>query len=135
MALALLDGSNASIDVSIATASYKCIAAAWTARLVREFSEQTTFCSGGWRARVPGMRQLIGSLAGFASKGSAISDPSVNISTQLPVAMVLTADTGSTFTFSGHVGSDETTMVAAANSGRAIAFESTGAVVTAWVVA
>lgn len=140
MALALLDGSNAAIDVNFSipggsATSFKNIAAVWTARINRDFTEATTFASGGWRSRTPGMRQLIGSLAGFASKGWAGADPLVLMSLQAAIAIVLTADTGCTYTFTGHVGSDETTLVAAANSGRIITFESVGVVVTAWVIA
>lgn len=135
MAIALLDGTNAAIDVTIATVSIKAMAAAWTARMLRDFFEQTTFASGGWRARVPGMKQCLVSVAGFSSKGISMSDPLALFATQAPMASVYTADTSCSITGNFHYGSDEHSYVAAGNSGRVIAGESYGPVTTAWVIA
>lgn len=135
MAYALLNGTQATIDLSFMADSAKCIAASWSARIGREFFDQTTFCSGVWVTRQPGRMQLTGTMSGFGSKGGPLSDPLSLMTGTAPIAMVLTADTGCTYTFSGQVGSNDLTMVAAANAIGGMAYESSGTVVTAWVVA
>jgi hypothetical protein len=81
------------------------------------------------------MRQLTGRAEGYASKGVAYSDPSLNMTSQTGVTIVLTADTSCSFTFVGHVSRAHVGMRAAANSEFALDFESAGATTTAWVVA
>jgi hypothetical protein len=54
MAFALLDGTSSTIDVQItppggSATSAKTWAAAWTARINREFFEQTVFGNNGFR--------------------------------------------------------------------------------------
>lgn len=131
MALGLLHGSLATIDVSLDATSTKCIWGRWFAQFVRGATSITTFCSGGWIEERPGQIQMIGRLDGFASTGTAYSDPLVYITKATPVAFILTADTGKTLTFSGNVFEDSWEVVAAANAGRSIGFRSTGAVVSA----
>lgn len=136
MALALLDGTMAAFDVTIATLSYKCMAAYVSADIVREFTERTTFCSaGGWRSRTPGMKQLIGRIDGFLGKGTAQSDPSVLFASTSPLAFVITFDTGCTVTGSMHAGRVHLGLRAQANSEEGIDFESDGVVTFVWVVA
>jgi len=81
MALSLLDGTNAAIDMVItiasATNSVKCSFGYMSADVVREFTEKTTFCSSGWRSRQPGMKQVVGHLDGFVSKGAAKSQVAI----------------------------------------------------------
>lgn len=134
MALSIIDGTNANIDISIGASSIKCVAGAFSAKIGREFFEQTVFCSGMWVKRQPGRMQLTGMASRFASKGAAYSDPLAFMTSSTAIAFVLTADTSCTYTFSGHVSSDDMTFVAAANATGGIAYESYGAVVTAWVV-
>jgi hypothetical protein len=133
--LSILDGSNANIDLSLDGNSYKCVFNFWTADIVRAFTEATTFCSSGWRSRVPGLKQLVGHAQGYASKGQAISDPSALIAEQSGIPIVLTADTGCTFSFTGHVSRSRTSFRAAENSDAGLDFESTGPVTVAWVLA
>lgn len=134
MAYLFLDGTNANIDATFATNSARSIAGVWSARIAREFFERTVFASGIWKQRQPGMMQLTGVLGKFVTKGGPLSDPLALMVTTAPIAMVLTADTSCSYSFTGHVGSDDQTVVAAANAYGAIAYESYGTVTTAWVV-
>lgn len=134
MALTIIDGSNANIDITIATNSLKCQASYWSADIARDFTEQTTFCTSGWRARLPGLKQLLGAIDGFLGKGVAGANPSIYVASTAAQAYVLTADSGCTFTFDGHAGRVHSGLRAAMNSEFAINFESYGAVTTAWVV-
>jgi hypothetical protein len=140
MALTLLDGTNANIDFAVAvsgsnTTSFKCAFGYMSADMVREMSEKTTFCSEGWRARQPGMKQLVGHLDGFVSSGAVYSDPTIMMSTTTPLAFVFTADTSCTLTGDLHVVRDHMGLRAASNSDRGIDWESSGPVTSAWVVA
>lgn len=140
-AFSLIDGSNANVDISIASASHKCWSTRWMADLVRDFTERTTFCTSGWRSRSPGLKQLIGMVDGFLAQGTdggggpTAVNPASYIASTATAAYVLTADTGCSFTFSGHAGRIHTGVVAALSSEEGINFESAGAVTTAWVVA
>lgn len=140
--LSLLDGTVATIDVSFgygaggtSTTSMKCAFNRISADIVREFTEKTTFCSSGWRSRQPGMKQLIGRLDGFASKGTIYSDPLALFADNTARPFVITVDTGCTLSGNMHAARDHIGLNAAANSERGIDFESTGEVVSAWVVA
>lgn len=136
MAMSLLDGTMAAFDITIATLSYKCMAAYVSADIVREFTERTTFCTtGGWRSRLPGMKQLIGRIDGFMMKGDPKSDPSILFASTASLAFVITMDTGCTITGSLHTGRVHLGMRAQANSEEGIDFESDGVVTFVWVVA
>ena len=135
MPLALLDGSNANIDISFGGTSYKAVFNYWSADLERDFTEATTFASGGWRARIPGLKRLTGRADGYASSGAPQSDPTASgFTSQTATAIILTATTGCTFTFTGYVGRSHIGMRAAQNSEFSLEFESTGSVTVAWVV-
>lgn len=133
MALELLHGSLASIDISLGGTSVKCVFSRWMATIVRGATAATTFCSGGWVEEQPGMRQLLARLDGFASKGTAYSNPLTYITATDTIPVVLTADMGCTLTFEGNVFEDGIELNAAANGGRGISLRSSGAVVAAWV--
>lgn len=142
MALSLLDGTSALIDFSIAydgggssQSSMKCAFNYISADISREFTEKTTFCSSGWRSRQPGMKQVVGHLDGFVSKGTVFSDPLALFATTNAFPFVFTADTGCTLTGSLHAQRDHIGLRAAANSERGLDWESTGAVTSAWVIA
>jgi hypothetical protein len=136
MALQLLDGSNGNILVTINSLPFQCVVNRWSADVVREFTEKTTFCSGGWRSRDPGMKQLIGRLDGYLSKGIAGSDPLALIAADnvngLP--FVLQADTGCYFGGNCHIGLSHAGSNAQLNSEMGIGFESDGVVTTTWIV-
>lgn len=141
MALALLDGTTAAIDMTIAVAggtnqtSLKCAFGYMSADFVREMTEKTTFCSSGWRSRNPGMKQVVGHLDGFVSTGQSYSDPAAMMSGTTPLAFLFTATTSCTLTGNLHVVRDHMGLRAAANSDRGIDWESDGVVTSAWVVA
>jgi hypothetical protein len=137
MATEILDGSNGNILVTINSIEFKCVINRWSADIVREFTEKTTFCTGGWRSRDPGMKQLVGRMDGYLSKGFAGSDPLALIAADdtdgLP--FVLQADTGCYFSGNCHIGLSHAGSNAQLNSEMGQAFESDGAVSTFWVVA
>ncbi len=135
MALTLLSGTSANIDISLAGASVKCSFGMWSATFVRSATRTTTFCSGGWVEEQPGDKQLLFRLDGYAGKGVAHTDPSIYVTASSTTAVILTADTGCTLTFAGNVFEDGVQLVAAANSGRSISGRSSGSVTTAWTVA
>jgi hypothetical protein len=135
MALALLDGSNANIDISLNSISYKCHFGYWSADFERQLNEATTFCGTGWRSYTPGMRGMNGRADGFLGKGVAGADPTASgFTSQTAVPIVLTADSGCTFTGTGFVNRVHTGVRAAGNSEFSLEFAFTGAVTTAWVV-
>lgn len=138
---ALLNGTTAIIDVSMAIGSgsgsptsVKCQFRRWMARITQEMFEQTSFCSGSWRARIPGLRQLIGRLDGYMSIGNVGSDPLAYFQNTLPAPFVLTATTSATISGNAWVTSDENSIEAAANSSRAVDFESYGPCLTSWPI-
>lgn len=135
MAVQIITGSNANIDISIANTSVKCAFASWSFTLTRGATSATTFCSSGWVSEIPGMKQGVGSLIGYSTKGVAYSDPSIWVTSASSLAVILTADTNCSFTMSANFFSDGADLVAAANSARGVSFRSDGVVTTAWVVA
>lgn len=135
MALVILNGSLTTIDATLGAASVKCGFGRWLAQIVRGATRATVFCDNGWVNETPGDKQLIGQLDGYATTGTAWSDPLVWVTASATVAFVLTAHTGCTLTFAGNVFSDGVDVVAAANAGRSVGFRSAGVVTSAWVVA
>lgn len=137
MALQLLDGTNATIDISFNAISYKCVASYWSADLDRQFFESTVFCSGGWVDEIGGKKQLIGRMDGFASSGYAGSDPLALFNTSFQSTgfpFVLTANTGCYISGNANASRVHTGMRAALQSEFAIDFKSKGAVTTVWIV-
>ena len=134
MALSKLDGSNTNIDVSVGGNSLRCWTNFWSANIVRDFTEATTFCDSGWRSRTPGFKQLVGRISGIAAKGVAGTNPATYMASSSTMAFVLTADTGCSFTFDGHVGNVGVAFLASQNSTFGLDYESAGAVTTVWVV-
>lgn len=102
MALALLDGTSASVDFTVAPtsggvqASIKCLLNYISLVYQRATSTKLTFCSGGWEAPIAGMRRGFGHLDGFVSKGSAQSTPLLYFLVDDPLPFLFTADTGCT---------------------------------------
>jgi hypothetical protein len=135
MALTLINAGSGNSDISFGGASYKCITNRFETDDVRQFTEATTLCSTVWVEETPARRQLFGTLIGFLSKGSAISNPTTLMDDIDGVAVVLTYDTGCTKTFTAHVSRSRSSSIATANGEQVYDFRSTGAVTTAWVVA
>jgi hypothetical protein len=136
MALQLLDGSNGNIVVTINSLPFTCVINRWSADIVREFTEKTTFCSAGWRSRDPGMKQLVGRIDGYLSKGIAGSDPLALIAadTVTGLPFTLQADTGCFLSGTCHIGLYHAGSNAQLNSEMSIGFESDGAVTSTWIV-
>lgn len=137
MATTIIDGSNGNILVTINSIEFKCVVNRWSADIVREFTEKTTFCSGGWRSRDPGVKQLVGRIDGYLSKGFAGSDPLALIAADgvAGIAFVLQADTGCYFSGTCHIGLSHAGSNAQLNSEMSVGFESDGPVSTFWIVA
>lgn len=141
MAYALLDGSSANIDFQVAltgstpNTSAKCILSTMSYALRRTTTSKTTFCGTGWVSVTPGNKQMFGVLGGFASVGGPLSDVMALFSLQAPVPFAGTFETGSALTGKLVVTEDASTLVAAANSGRTISYETDGVVASTWVIA
>lgn len=137
--MTILDGTTAAFDFTTGTAasdSWKCVATYAEFNVRRDFIEQTTFCStGGWRERLPILKQVIGRITGFLSKGEAISDPLHLFSGTAGVPFVFTADTGCTLSGNLHAANYRGGMRAQANSEMDLDYESTGSVSSSWTVA
>lgn len=135
MALALLDGTAASIDFTTGATpvSWKGIASYMSIDIGNELFEQTTFNSGGWRARIRGLKQGVGRLAGFLNTGVAVSDPLVLFASSGPTAFVGTYFTGCTLTGSLQPRNYHAGMAAAGNSEMGLDFETYNSVTSAWV--
>lgn len=133
MALDLLQGTSGNVDISVNGISLKCILSYWSADFAKEMGEQTTFCSSNWAKRNPGKKQVTGRADGGLGKNAAGADPTDAWDSDVAVPFVLTADTGCTFTFSGHVTHVHAGVRAAtAATEFSFDFESYGAVVTVW---
>lgn len=144
MSIQLLDGTTAAFGVTFAARSayggsagtaveLKCTATYWSADIMREMFEQTTFCSTGWRSRIGGMKQLIGRIDGFSSTGIVASDPLLYFANNFPIAVVATVTTSCTLTHDAFVNRRHEGMRAAGNSEAGYDYESFGAVTSAWV--
>jgi hypothetical protein len=139
MAYNLLDGSNANIDFQVALTgttpnkSAKCFLSTMSFALRRTTTSKTTFCGTGWVSVTPGNKQMFGVMGGFSSTGDVLADP-LAMFIQAPLPFTGTFDTGSSLSGNLVVTEDANTLVAAANSGRTIAWESSGAVTSIWVV-
>lgn len=75
----LINGTTDTISVTIGTNSlYDCVLGAWRATAVKQYFSQITFCSGGWRSNVGGIKAIDVICSGYLNHGNAISDPLVN---------------------------------------------------------
>lgn len=140
MPLTLLDGTTAAVSMKIGSAQpptveYNCSMRYLSADIVRDFTEATTFCQSGWRTRTPGMKQLVGRMDGYASKGDPSSGAGILTASTVPLNFIFTLDTLCTFTGAMHVGREHFGIQAAAQSERGIDWESAGVVTIAWVIA
>lgn len=140
MALALLDGTNGSVDLGITLSgtvvtSTKAIFGYMTIRIGVEMSAQDVFASGAWRKRLKTNYQATGRLEGFVSSGNPVSDPLSLVGSSGPLPIVATYVTGCTITCSVQFTGDANEVRATANSGRGVDFESWGTVTTTWIIA
>lgn len=149
MAQSLLDGTTAAFsfktdinatDLSAANVSggsypaatstnydeWKCMARYLSLDFDRTLLSRTTFCTSGWMGHVPGLKNIVGRLSGFASKGSTISNPLYLLGTTFGVPMLATLDTSCTVTALIHCSRDHIGLTAQENSEREVTFESDG---------
>jgi len=140
MALQIINGVYAVIDMLIATVSVKCAFKGFSANIQRDYTEQTTACSTQWADELMGRLRLTGQLeGGYVTKGAAYSDPLSWVTSSTPLAMVLQADTGCTLVGSANITGDSSRVMRdataeASKSTRAVPFRSTGSWTTIWVV-
>lgn len=76
--------------------SWKCMANRLSLTISQEFLIRTTFCTGRWVGRTPGLRDINGVLDGFMSQGALISDPMYMFSTVKGIPWIATINTGLT---------------------------------------
>lgn len=136
MALELLDGSSATIDLNMGSApvSWKCAINYFSFDLGRRMEDRTTFCTGGqWASGVPTMKQGAIRADGFLSKGATFSDPMFLFSTTTPVPFVATFFTGCTITGNMHAVGHHSGMRAQGASEMGVSAVTDGAVTSAWV--
>lgn len=115
-----------------ANSLYDCVLGAWRATAAKQYFSQITFCSGGWRSNVGGIKAIDVVAAGYLSHGNAISDPLVNFGTVTGgVACIFQADTNCQLTgnFYVDVGFG---VVAGAASEAVYNCQSVGACATTW---
>jgi hypothetical protein len=149
MALTLLDGTGANIDLMTAVAgtpttankSLKCHAGQVRFTFRKNVLRRSTFCNQSWTTPIPGEKTMFAVVSAFMSIGDPLSDPLV-LFTAAPAApagpeltFVFTAETGSTINGKWIETEDDDTLAAAALGGRQLSFESSGPVTTTWVVA
>lgn len=140
MALTLLDGTDATVDLGVAlsggtsTTSLRCIINAMEYRSGRGFQTAKTLCSGKWESEKPGTNQDFIRVTKFASKGSTISDLSPLLTATASASITFTAFTGCTKSGTFWLDGDSLTVSAGnyAMPGEAT-FRSDGAILTVWV--
>lgn len=140
MALTLLDGTDASVDLGVAISgttqsSLRCIINALEYRSGRSFQTAKTLCSGKWESEKPGVNQDFIRVTKFASRGATISDLSPLLTATASASVTFTAFTGCTKTGAFWMDSDSLTVSAGnfAMPGECT-FRSDGAIATVWVI-
>lgn len=128
----LINGTTGVASVSINNALYDCVVGAWRATAAKQYFNQITFCSGGWRANVGGIKAIDVISAGYLSHGNAISDPLANFgNVNGGVPCIFQADTNCTITGNFYV--DTGFGVVAGGASEAVyTFQSFGSVASAW---
>jgi hypothetical protein len=111
---------------STALDSWKCMARYLSIDIDRALINRTTFCTAGWMGHVPALKNLVGRLAGFMSKGSSISNPLYMFGTTFGIPMIATLDTALTISALVMASRDHLGMTAMENSEREMTFESDG---------
>jgi hypothetical protein len=115
MALTLLDGTNANLDFTIATVSYKCQVNSMAMEFSRQLFTRITFCSTNWLTNNNGMKSARFMLTGYPGKGTAGSKPGQFFTSDSYPAIVATFDTGCTVGFTAAISSETLGAVAASN--------------------
>jgi hypothetical protein len=142
MALAIIDGNDTAFDVTFgigasgAAVSFKCFATRVDVRTSRNNPVRPpTFCSSGWTSRAAGQKTTHIHLSGLGSTGSLGSDPHALFASATPIAFIVTATTGCTWTGTCLGADDGSSIEAAGNHTRDIDADSSGSVATLWTTA
>lgn len=95
----LINGTTGVASVSFNNNLYDCVTGAWRATADKQYFNQLTFCSGGWRSNVGGIKGVDVIAAGYLSHGNTISDPLLNFgNVNGGVPCIFQADTNCTLT-------------------------------------
>lgn len=132
MALVLINGTTGVASQTVNNIVEDCFIGAWRATSAKQYFSEISFCSGGWRANVGGIKGVDVISAGYLSHGVAASDPLLNFGVvQGGVPCIFQADTNCTLTgnFYQDIGFG---TVAGGPSERTENFQSYGAVMTSW---
>lgn len=134
MALSLMDGTNANIDFSIATVSYKCQLSSIAIEFNREFFTRVVFCSTNWVNNINGMKSARFVATGFPAKGTSAAAPGQFFTADSYPTILFTADTGCTITFTAGISRETLGMIAAANGSYSLeGVNKTGDLAVVWV--
>lgn len=141
MPLALLDGTDAAVDLMVtfpsgsSGSSLRCITTDIDYNETRQFQRATTLCSGKWVQELPGELQAFLTVGKLDSKGSIISDLSPLMTATAAANVTLTLGSGCTKTGTFWMDNDRHRV----NAGQfampgSTSLRSYGAVATAWVI-
>lgn len=145
MALTLLDGTAAVVDMTISIGdsatsastrtSLRCTLSNVDYRFTRSYQTATTLCAGADVVELPGQRQHFITAGRFESQGSLASDLSPMFGATSPASVVLTLATGCTKSGAMWLDEDSARVQAAqvAMPG-SISLRSSGGMATSWVV-
>lgn len=99
----LINGTSGVASVSINALLYDCVMGRWRGSGTKAYYNQITFCSGGWRDEVAGLKAVDIISEGFLSHGNAISDPFLDFGTVTGVPCIFQADTTCTISGTFHI--------------------------------
>lgn len=138
MSLALLDGTDASVDLNLAISgtgySMRCLIGAMEYRSTRGFQSAKTLCSSKWESELPGSNQDFIQISKFGSKGTNQSDLSSLMTAVTPAAVTATFFTGCTKVGTFWLSDDSIGVVAGfVPMPGAMVLRSKDAVATVWV--
>ena len=146
MALTLLDGTAAAVDLTLSgsnqagasgllAGSFRCTASSIEYEFDRSFQNVMTLCSGQDVSEVPSTRQHFIRMSRFASMGTTTSDLSPLYSATSAAGLTFTAGTGCSKTGYGWL--DKDTFGASAGQVAmpgSVSFRSCGGMATVWVI-
>lgn len=118
-------GGNASINGYVAKFDN------WSGNIVNADVDTTGF-GDTWTTCAPVQRSLNGSVSGTLEYGAAGTAPFATSAAAATAAMVLTADTGKTFTFNGVLSRISLDRPHAGKAGITFDFQSSGTITEAW---
>ncbi len=137
MALALLDGTSANIDLEIDSSSLKCQINSMAVQFNRRaVTRPPTFCSSNWESAINGMKSINFAANGFLAQGDATAKLGQYHLTDTYPQITATFETGCTVDFSSVIEGDSGATQAAELATRSITGRNhNDDVAVAWVVA